>query len=150
MSTDKYLALREGVDLDEVSLGFRTVTLLPPDELGAAQEGYEGEGWSPSWLVIAQEDELGDPIFTDTASDRLPVFTAPHGEGDWNPVQIADSFQGFVAGLAAVASVSDSREHPIGLEANPLSDAERTEVLGTVRTENPGSDSEFWESWLVA
>ena len=150
MSSDQYLALREGVDVDEVSLGFRTVNLLPPGELEAAQAGYEGADWSPSWLVIAQEDELGDPIFTDTASDRLPVFTAAHGEGEWNPVQIADSFQGFVTGLEAVASVSTGREHPVGLEANPLSEAERGEVLEAVRTQNPGSDSEFWESWLVA
>jgi hypothetical protein len=148
MSIDQYLARRERVSLDEVSLGFRTVRLLSRDELKGAQEGYEGEGWRPVWLVIAEEDELGDPIFTDLSVDPLPVFTAAHGEGVWEPVQIADSFAGFVAGLAEMASISAGREHPVGLEENPLSADEHQRVLSGIRERNPNSDLEFWESWL--
>ena len=55
-----------------------------------------------------------------------------------------------VAGLEAVMSVSAGREHPVGLEASPLSDAEREGVLTRVRAANPGSDYDFWESWLEA
>ena len=98
--------------------------------------------------MIAHEDELGDPIFTDLAADQLPVFTAAHGEGVWEPVQIADSFDGFLAGLAAVAAVSGGREHPVGLEENPLSDEDRQRVLRTIGEANPNSNLEFWELWL--
>ena len=149
MSADQYVSRRESVELEEVSLGFRTVHLLPAAELEAAQQGYEGEDWSPSWLVVAQEDELGDPIFVDTSAELLPVFTAAHGEGSWEPVQVADSFDGFVDGLQAIAAISAGREHPVGLEENPLPDDERRAVLGRIRDRNPGSDPEFWESWLT-
>ena len=42
MSLDKYLVRRESVALDEVSVGYRTVTLLGADEIGDAQTGYGG------------------------------------------------------------------------------------------------------------
>lgn len=151
MAADRYLSRRESVALEDVSLGYRTVRLLSAAELPGSQEGYQGdEGWSSDWLVIAEEDELGDPIFADTSSERLPVFTAAHGEGVWEPVQIGDSFDGFVAGLREVSSISAGREHPVGFEENPLSDAEREKILGRIREQNPNSDPEFWESWLTA
>jgi len=148
LSIDQYLARRDRVALDEVSLGYRTVRLLSRGELNAAQEGYEGGGWRPEWLVIAEEDDLGDPIFTDLSVDRLPVFTAAHREGDWDPVQIADSFDGFVAALSDIASISARREHPAGLEENPLPDDERERLLDRISDQNPNSDLEFWQTWL--
>src|SRR3954447_7825031 len=115
MAVDRYVTRRRSVTVDEVSLGYQTLRLLPADELTEAQEGYSGAGWPPHWLVIAQEDLLGDPIFTDLSDELLPVYTAAHGEGVWEPVQIADSFDGFVLALGQVASVSGGREHPVGL-----------------------------------
>ena len=63
---------------NEVSLGYRTVTLFSSEDLEEAQLGYsvdidgqslvgteEGD-WLSSWLVIGNEDETGDPIFIDT------------------------------------------------------------------------------------
>jgi hypothetical protein len=150
MPRDRYVARREAVSLDEIALGYRTVRLLRPDELAPAQEGYQGEGWPADWLVVATEDELGDPIFTDLSIEQLPVFTAPHGQGDWEPVQLADSFDGFVAALAEVASISTGRDHPVGLEENPVPDAERKQILGRIRAANPHSDYEFWRSWFEA
>jgi hypothetical protein len=147
---EHYLALRQTLGFDEVSLGWRTVTLIPAEELSEAQAGYSGPGWASSWLVIGYEDQLGDPIFVDRAVDSLPVFTAAHGEGEWDPVPIADSFDSFVAGLREVASVSAGREHPVGLETNPLPDAERQRVLLRIQELNPHADLEFWESWFEA
>jgi hypothetical protein len=145
---DRYVARRNATSVEEVSLGYRTVRLLRPDELEEAQVGYGGEGWAASWLVIATEDQLGDPIFTDLAEERLPVFTAAHGEGVWEPVQIADSLEGFALGLDAIASVSEGREHPVGLETNPVPAADMDRVLVHVRDANPASDDEFWASWF--
>ena len=137
--------------METVSLGYRTVELVRPDELPGAQEGYRGsEGWPADWLVIAIDDELGDPIFTDTSAEALPVFTAAHGQGVWEPVPIADSFDGFVAALAVVGSISAGREDPVGLEERPLTDAERERMLRHVRENNPHAELEFWDSWLTA
>ena len=141
---------RSHARIDQVSLGYRTVRLLSAAELTSAQAGYGGAGWSPEWLVVAEEDELGDPIFTDIEAEPLPVFTAEHGAGVWEPIQIADSFDSFVSALAQIASVAGGRQHPVGLEANPLANAERERVLGNIRAANPSSDSEFWVSWLDA
>lgn len=70
---------------NEVSIGYRIVTLFSSNELGEAQLGYSvdingqslagtGDGdWHPSWLVIGNEDETGDPIFIDTDDDQFPV-----------------------------------------------------------------------------
>jgi hypothetical protein len=149
---DRYIRRRQQASLREVDFGYRSVEVVEPDELPAAQEGYGGTGWQPSWLVIATDDYLGDPIFTDLTDEQLPVFTAMHGVGTWEPVQIADSFEGFVGGLEAVASIAAQREHPVhpvGLEEHPLPEAERTRVLGRVRDLNPRSDSQFWEEWLT-
>lgn len=150
MDRDRYVALRGRVSFDEVSLGFRTVRLLQANELTKAQEGYAGPGWSADWLVIAEEDELGDPIVADLGVEDLPVFTAAHGEGEWEPIQLADSFAGFVAALEAVAAVSPGREDPVSLEENPVPDEERERLLAAIRERNPNADPEFWESWLEA
>jgi hypothetical protein len=148
MGRDGYVARRDAAGFEEVSLGFRTVRLLPVAELSAAQEGYNGNGWSSDWLVVATEDELGDPIFVDLGADRLPVYTAAHGEGVWEPVQIADSFEGLVAALDEVAAISAGREHPVALEENPIPEAEREQILGRIRAANPDSDYAFWASWM--
>ena len=55
----------------------------------------EGE-WKKTWVVIANEDLNGDPIFIDLDDSRLPVYTAPHGAGHWEPVLLASSFSGFI------------------------------------------------------
>jgi hypothetical protein len=74
-----------------------------PDELGRAQIGYRvdtkgrdltGRGkkdWSPTWIVVSTDEDLGDPLFVDVSDDKLPVLTAMHGQGDWAPDEVADS-----------------------------------------------------------
>jgi hypothetical protein len=102
----------------------------------------------PEWLVIAREDELGDPIFADISKPVWRVLTAPHGEGDWQPEQIADSFENFVAALELVRHVARGRETPVAREANPISDSERERVLAAITRANPDASTTFWETWL--
>ena len=150
MSIDRYREVREAADVDVVALGYRTVRLIPLEELQEAQAGYGGGGWADNWLVIATEDELGDPIFADLGSSELDVSMAMHGVGQWEPVRIADSFAAFVAALRCVAAVADGRGNPVALEDNPLSESEAGSVLSEIRRQNPRSDMEFWESWVTA
>ena len=84
---------------------FRKVTfaIFKPHELEEAQHGYSfnpltGEdltsgagGWRRSWVVIGADEDLGDPLFVDISDERLPVYTAAHGQGDWDPSRFARS-----------------------------------------------------------
>jgi len=80
------------------------IELLAPDDLDAGQVGFaispEGESlvgpagfWQPEWFVIGLETLLGDPNFVDLDDPALPVMTAMHGMGRWDPDRIADSLE---------------------------------------------------------
>src|SRR5215204_4410547 len=141
MDAHQYIGIRNAIPFEKVSLGYRTVLLFPVAELEEAQLGYSvgdagetlaGENesdWKSSWLVIGYEDLIGDPIFIDLNTQELPVFTAAHGEGAWNPELIASSFEGFIKALEEIKRVSDTRRNPVQLERNQLSDVERERVL---------------------
>jgi hypothetical protein len=137
---NSYITRCRRASVHEASFGYRSVEIVDPDGLPAAQEGYNDPGWQPTWLVIATDDLLADPIFIDLTEEHLPVYTAVHGIGRWEPVQIADSFEGFVGGLEAVASIA---------RRDLLPDAERSRVLSRVRDLDPRSDAQFWEEWLT-
>lgn len=145
---------------EPVSLGFRTVALVDPDDLAEAQVGYavdpagraltgqkEGD-WSHDWLVVATEDEVGDPLFVDASKPDWPVSTAMHGEGAWSPEQVADSFTSFLAALDLVRKLAQDRETPVALERYPISPVERENVLDEIATKNPQASLTFWETWL--
>ena len=160
MNIDHYLDLRNVATIESVSLGYTTVALFSAAEVEDAQVGYsvsdsgervtgdqEGD-WKESWLVIGCEDLCGDPIFVDLAKPLLPVFTAAHGQGDWSPVMIASSWEGFIQALQLVKRVSIGRENPVKLQQNPLSAVEREQTLNRIAQLNRGASLEFWENWL--
>lgn len=156
----EYLIAREAVPFGVVSLGYRSVILHTQDELQQGQLGYsmDDQGtpltgdapgdWRENWLVIGYEDECGDPIFIDAARREFPVYTAPHGEGDWVPNLIATSFATFVRALTSVKNLSVGRENPVERAGNPVPASEGRAILEAISHENPGASSEFWETWL--
>ena len=93
----------------ELKVGDGVVRLATPDELGDLQVGYgvdpDGEDlsgnargdWRAGWVVIGGDEDLGDPLFVDLADASLPVFTAMHGAGTWDPRPVAPSWQHFLA-----------------------------------------------------
>ncbi len=108
MTLNQYMELRDAISLRSVYLSHRRITLFKVKELQKAQLGYsvdpngnslcgykEGD-WRESWLVIANEDQCGDPIFIDLAIEDSPVYTAIHGEEFWEPQVIANSFRDFI------------------------------------------------------
>jgi len=144
----------------DVSFGYSSIHVLRPNELSQGQIGYgidpEGEllwgdavgDWKKSWLVIGYEGMCGDPIFIDTEASGYPVFTAIHGQGDWNPKLIAVSLDAFGAALSAVALAAKGRDNPAALEKNPISETERDAVLATIRRRNAAADLYFWRLML--
>ena len=105
-------------------------------------------GWLPSWLVIGREGLCGDPVFVDLAKPGFPVYTAIHGEGEWDPTVISDSFSAFVSALSALQSVSEGRDNPVELERNPVEPAMLDSLLERIQSSNPQSDINFWGSWF--
>jgi hypothetical protein len=160
MNGHDYIEIRNRLPMAQVSLGYTTVVIFSESELEDAQIGYslsdsgqtltgeEKGDWKKSWLVIGSEDLCGDPIFVDLNMSELPVFTAAHGEGDWIPVTIASSFEGFVKALEEIESISGGRQNPVQLQQNPLLDGERERVLRRIAEFNPNASLEFWESWF--
>jgi hypothetical protein len=94
---------------ETLEVGDSVVRLLPPDELGEMQVGFgvDPDGgdlsggqrgdWRASWVVIGIEEDLGDPFFVDLAEPDLPVFTAMHGAGTWDPKAVAPALQDLLA-----------------------------------------------------
>jgi ribosomal protein L7/L12 len=89
--------------LDDFQVGFRTHGNTGENLISES----EGE-WNPDWYVIAMTG-LDDPVFiaATEASSGYPVYTAAHGAGRWDAIQIAPSIIAFHRLLEALAAVSD-------------------------------------------
>ena len=159
---EEYLKALEPVSFRSVALGYEGITLFDGSDITEQQRGYSiglsGEDltgpnpgdWQREWLVIGIDEICGDPIFIDTSGDDLPVYTAMHGEGEWEPERIADSFGSFIAVLEQIRVIAAGRESPVALEENPLPEAVKEEPLEKIEALNPESSLEFWELWLDA
>ncbi|MBD8074819.1 hypothetical protein MOE39_10800 [Bacillus cereus] len=85
-----------------------TIELFNSEEIEEGQLGYsvDGEGqsligneegdWKEGWIVIGLDSYLGDPIFVDSNDKNCPVYTAMHGEGDWEPECIAERIEDII------------------------------------------------------
>jgi hypothetical protein len=156
----EYLDKLLKVSLREVSFGYRTVTVFDEKTIEEAQIGYSkddqgnnitgtGSGdWKSSWLVIASEDETGDPIFIDLDNPKYCVMTAMHGEGNWEPNIISSSFEGFIQALEEINKMSKGRSNPVELEENPLPENEISKLIDKISSFVKTKELEFWESWL--
>lgn len=132
--------------LKSFDLGSGGITFVNPDELQEAQRGYED--LPRGLIVIGHDSALGDPIGLDTRNPSLPAWTDMHGQGEWNPVQIADSLQGLIDAIAIMTRLSAGRENPVALESNPLPSQQRDAALTAIRKGNPQSDMDFWATML--
>ncbi|MBG9595940.1 hypothetical protein ACFVV6_20425 [Bacillus mycoides] len=70
-------------EIEEGQLGYSF------DEGGQSLVGNEEGDWKDGWIVIGIDSYLGDPIFVDSNDENYSVYTAMHGEGDWEPECIA-------------------------------------------------------------
>lgn len=98
------------------------------------------QGWrlAARRLVIGHEETTGDPLFVDLAEPTLPVYTAMHGTGDWQPERVAVSAAAFFRSLELVGEVAHGRGSPAEREQNPLRDDERAAVLRRIWSSIPG------------
>jgi len=145
----------------QVSYGIGGIEVFAESTLEERQLGYsvapngrslygsaQGE-WHPAWIVIGQETACGDPIFIDIASSNVPVLTAMHGEGSWDPTLIAISLDAFAQCVKEFAAIAQGRVNPIAVEANPITALERTSFLERMEKINGGqADLEWWSVLL--
>jgi hypothetical protein len=153
----RYNEVRAALPVDEVAYGSGGIKLFRAAEIEQGQVGYsvapDGKSlcsrdrgaWRPNWTVIGYETACGDPLFIDTDDSALPVLTAIHGEGSWEPQPVAISFDAFVRSLEEFARISEGRTNPAERDNSPLSDAERDSFLQRV-TELNGAQfqPDFW------
>ncbi len=157
---ERYIEIRRNLPIAEVSFGCG-IKLLSVAEVEDGQIGYsvgpDGKSlcsgvtgaWEPNWIVIGCETACGDPIFIDIRAVALPVFTAIHGEGTWEPTQIATSIEAFVKCIQEFSRISVGRKNPVEHDANPLSEADRTAFLRRIARVNQATTApEFWDVLL--
>ena len=146
----------------KVQVGYSGLALLSARTLAKGQLGYSrhpdgrdltgtGSGdWKPSWVVVGNELSGGEPVFIDLTQPEFPAYTAMHGQGEWDPMPVAQSLKGLVLGLKEVALASRGRESPVALQAHPLSKAERRQLKQRLRCLGGELEQEFWLSWFEA
>jgi len=146
----------------EISIGYSGIEFCPPDKIRDYQAGYsvtpngknlvddiKPGSWRSTWIVIARDTLIGDPIFVDTGSANFPVMTAVHGEGDWEPRTIASSLESFFACLSEVRQLASGRETPVALESNPISLVDRKQFLARISELNRSEiHAEFWDTLI--
>jgi hypothetical protein len=127
--------------VSEVSYGCGGIKIFSAAEIDGGHVGYavgadgtsfcdrDQGAWRPNWIVIGYETACGDPIFIDADDPTLPVFSAPHGEGVWNPEPVATSIDSFARSLVEFARIAERRGNPLERESNPLSNEERVAFL---------------------
>src|SRR5512139_4289849 len=111
MSQTKLEHLLGTFHITEVYFGSEGFRIYTPEELEKAQLGYskhpdgkdltgQDEGdWKKEWIVIGRDTNLGDPYFTDTSQAHLPVYTAMHGTGSWEPYIVSPCLHSFLSSL---------------------------------------------------
>lgn len=152
---DTYLRWRSSMPFDEISIGSGGLKLAQADRLKSAQIGYSisADGasfcsghagdWQPEWLVIGEDTGVGDPLILDTIKNT--VLTAMNGVGEWEPVLIAVSVEGFAFALGQIRQLSVGREHPVAMARNPIPAHTRDEALASIAAANPNVHMQFWE-----
>jgi len=143
--------------ISSVNIGFSGIFIFKSSELEQAQVGYaiDSNGkslcgkrpsqWKESWIVIGKDETEGDPVFVDTSNKHLPVFMAEHGTGIWEPFMIADSLEGFEVIIKTLKELSMSRETPLGLERNPVTEEEANQFRAMLDEHHPKSEDWYWK-----
>jgi len=144
-----------------VSIGYTGIELVDEKDLDKNQVGYsnlpngesligkENGDWKKDWVVIGYETGCGDPIFIDTSDPNFPVYTALHGEGNWNPNLISSTYHGFLQIIEKLKILATDREYPTKMEEKPMTQKEYDEFI-LFASDRGGLESAFFWELLVS
>lgn len=147
---------------DSYYFGFTGFTVAARGALDEAQFGYgkhpngqdlsgdtEGD-WQKNWCVIGHDTLVGDPLFVDTSSKVLPVFTAMHGVGIWEPRRVSETLAGFLSGLEYLRDQSKQKEELIVPDERKIvGESGLKEILEKLVMFCGVSSTEFWEEFIA-
>lgn len=118
------------------------------EDLLKLQKMYsEDEFWGSSWLVFSRDTELGDPYFIDTKEDTLPVYTAMHGEDEWEIELVASSLNSFLECMNILANISNQENAQIIPNESTITDSNQLNDLKNKLIESSGCE-EFWDMFM--
>jgi hypothetical protein len=143
---------------ENLSLGYNELNFATSETLSEFQLGYsidpkgksligEKDGdWNKNWIVISRDD-LGEPHFVDLKIGK--VYTAMHGQGDWEPDLISISLGKYIETINFLFELSKNRDNPEDLENNPITQNEIEQFEKFIEEANNG-EVEFyeWENWV--
>lgn len=118
------------------------------EALQELQASYNYDGWQGTWLVIARDTEMGDPYFVDISSDDLVVYTAIHGEGEWQLEQVASSLAGFVKCMQTLTTAAKQEYAQMIPEDFTIQDNEHISSLEVSLIEQ-AQTKEFWQTFFA-
>lgn len=135
------IELVAGNKIDEAQFGY-SVTVDGVD-LSSDEDGR----WQKSWVVIGSDTEVGDPFFVDTAVSSLPVYTAMHGIGTWEPMEVAASFDGFLRSLEFLQITGSQQQVLIEPDEKTITETKQLDRIQEKLIELSGND-EFWSLFM--
>src|SRR5512139_2763338 len=159
MSHSKLCSLLNFFGITEVYFGCDGFRIYTPEELEKAQVGYsrhpdgtdltgEAEGdWKREWVVIGYDTNLGDPYFVDTSSEQLPVYTAMHGMGAWQPNSVSPGTESFLSSLKYLRVQSTQDDSLIEPTSSTITDRRQLKSLEREMS-SLNAGHEFWGSFF--
>lgn len=136
-------ALESRDTFEQCQVGYRK----HPD--GSDLTGVDDGDWQPAWYVVGRDTTVGDPFFVDVTSSALPVYTAMHGAGSWDPTLVSASFTGFMGSLEVLKNKSGQDIDLIDPDEHTIRDEGELEEIHSEIVRLCGTDSEFfWECFF--
>jgi hypothetical protein len=130
-------------------------------ELNKSQIGYSVDkggktlvdsaigNWQGSWLVIAQDTELGDPYFVDLNDENLAVYTAlAQEENQWEPTLVASTLTGFSQCLTIIHQQCQQKSAMYIPDESCIFDLEVLETFGK-KIVDVAETNDFWQNFFV-
>jgi hypothetical protein len=138
-----FKVMAKTAELNKAQVGFSV------DEKGKSLVDNTECSWQNSWLVIAQDTELGDPYFVDLNDDNLAVYTAlAEEENQWQATLVASSLSGFAQCLSLIHQRSKQSSALYVPDASCIFDLEVLETFGKAVVEI-AQTNDFWQHFFV-
>lgn len=130
-------------ELNKAQIGFSI------DKSGQSLVGQDKGNWQSSWLVIANDTELGDPYFVDLNDENLAVYTAlAEEENQWQSTLVSSSLQGFAQCLTAIYLQCQQKSAMYVPDESCIFDLEQLEIFGKSLVEM-AQTNDFWQHFFV-
>ncbi|NVJ61555.1 MAG: hypothetical protein HWE27_14260 [Gammaproteobacteria bacterium] len=127
--------------IDRFQLGYSK------DKDGKYISGSSEGDWQKTWVVIATDTEVGDPIFVDTSKSSLPVYTAMHGVGEWDAELVATSLSSFLEILSYLYQLTKQEFALIEPNERTITNPKELAAIESKLIEISG-EKDYWQNFI--